>query len=323
MKYSRFCTKSRHYWSDRDGNPPPLDARFGYRPFFSNALSPFSAEAVVKLPDPMTVPVLSRRYLPAKDEWIQMVEKALRAGIEKVVLARCQILELAFKPDPFALLASLNGQGAYRFCVEEPEWAFFGASPERLFYRCRDKLWSEAMAGTRKRGKTDQEDARLREDLMHSVKDLSELTPVKRFLQEALTPLSQLPPQFSPVEVHRTTNVQHLYSQCNTVLRKNITDQMLLNSIHPTPALCGMPQRAASQLIKELEPFDRGLYGGAIGWSSADSSEWIVAIRSCLLKGTTAYLYAGTGIVKGSDPEKEWEELNHKEALYANCFLDH
>lgn len=317
--------KLRVYWSDREGNGPPPHAKFQCRPFFPDAPIPFqeSSERIEHLPSPISVKVLKRTFLPEKKQWIHAIENALSKSMEKVVLARCQILELAESPDPFALTAALKkkAHGAYVFCYNAGDTSFFGASPERLFFRNGQTLYSEAMAGTRARGSSPIEDDHLGLELMKSAKDLRELTPVRTFLQTALDPICQGPLSFSPISLHKTQNVQHLYTCCTAELRANLSDHEILFRLHPTPALCGTPTSEAFDLIRKVEPFDRGLYGGALGWSTVEASEWIVGIRSCLLKGNRAFLYAGTGIVEGSDPEEEWAELNQKSRLYDEIFL--
>ncbi len=258
--------------------------------------------------------------------WIQGVEKALdlirRKELQKVVLARSCTLELAQAPDPFAIVAALkqNAQGAFVFCLQSENQAFFGASPERLFMRKNRQIFSEAVAGTRRRGKNPPEDEKLQNQLLTSAKDLREFSPVQVYLQNALSPLCTSPLTFSPISIHQTQNVQHLYSRCSGNLKESVTDEEVLAHIHPTPALCGTPKQKAFSIIQELEPFERGLYGGAIGWTTPEASEWIVGIRSCLLKGKTATLLSGTGIVEGSDPEEEWDELNQKLKLYDGIY---
>jgi menaquinone-specific isochorismate synthase len=262
---------------------------------------------------------LKRTFLPEKREWVASVKTALAKNLGKVVLARCEILELEREPDPFALTAALKerSSGAYLFCFSEGDTAFLGASPERLFSRSQNTLYTEAVAGTVPRGKTPEEDSRLGEALLKSEKALRELAPVQAFFQKVLPP----PLTFSPISLHKTQNVQHLYMRCSASVPDNLPDSELLSRLHPTPALCGTPTDKAFALISELEPFERGLYGGAIGWSTPETSEWIVGIRCCLIKGKRAYLYTGAGIVEGSDPEEEWEELNHKRRLYDGIFL--
>lgn len=319
--------KGNLYWADREGNPPHAHCTFHFRPFDSGIDFSFSPEYVA-LPPPCSFKVLKKTYFPSYKVWKSGVQKALdcirRKELEKVVLSRICVLELASPPDPFAIAAALKqkAQGAFVFCMQTHSESFLGASPERLFIRKDRKLISEAIAGTRPRGKTLVQDERLRKALLESAKDLREFSPVQTYLQSALSPLCVNPLSFTPISVHQTQNVQHLYSRCSGTLKKAVTDEEILSSLHPTPALCGMPTKKAYSLIQELEPFDRGLFGGAIGWTTPESSEWIVGIRSCLIKGNTATLFSGTGIVEGSDPEEEWEELNQKIKLY-DRILDH
>jgi menaquinone-specific isochorismate synthase len=269
------------------------------------------------------VKVRKRTFLPDRSGWTIAVQSALAKGIEKVVLARCQVLELESAPDPFALTASLKekAKGAFIFCFSDGDTAFLGASPERLFCRVGQMLYSEAMAGTRPRGHSLEEDIKFETELLGSAKDLREFIPVRAFLEKTLTPLCQEALSFSPIGLYKTQNVQHLYTRCTARLKPNCSDDDILRRLHPTPALCGTPQSDAFKTIRELEPFDRGLYGGALGWSCGNASEWIVGIRCCLIQKQRAYLYTGTGIVEGSDPAKEWEELDHKARLYEGIFI--
>ncbi|MBM3183994.1 MAG: isochorismate synthase [Chlamydiae bacterium] len=315
----------RVYWTDRGGKGAPIEARFSTVPFDATHPKVVHAKFETTLPPPKTIRVKKRTFLPDKDAWISIVKSALKTALPKVVLARSQILELEETPDPFALAASLKAQieNSYLICIQEGNRAFLSATPERLFRRYGNQIESEAMAGTRKRGNTMKEDEKLGSELLKSKKDLSEIEPVQDFLKTQLFPFCEKPPHFSPISLHRTKNVQHLYATCEGELQSGVDDRELLKALHPTPALCGTPKEKALDLIRTLEPFDRGLYGGAIGWQTADTSEWIVGIRSCLIEGNIAYLYAGCGIVQGSDPEEEWEELNHKTKLYERIFLDH
>ena len=271
---------------------------------------------------------MKKTFEPCFDVWCAGVEKALdlirRKELEKVVLGRSCLIELEEQPDPFAIAAALKetAEGAFIFCAKFPDGHFLGASPERLFSRSGKKLMSEAIAGTRPRGKDRDHDEKLRSNLLRSFKDLREFSPVQQYLQKTLSPFCNDPLTFTPISVHQTRNVQHLYSRCSGTLKASISDEEILTSLHPTPALCGTPTKKAYSLIQELEPFDRGFFGGAIGWSTPDASEWIVGIRSCLIKGKTATLFSGTGIVEGSNPRSEWEELNQKIKLYDRVLVN-
>jgi menaquinone-specific isochorismate synthase len=313
------------YWKSRDQSQPPKNATFHLLPF---AGKPFTLPLKQRdLPPPSCVKVLKKTLLPEKKKWMQSVQQALdlihSGAIEKVVLARACRLELEFAPDPFSITAALSdlAENSYVFCVDLGSKAFLGATPERLFAKEDRTLFSEAVAGTRKRSNCPIEDRQMQLDLLQSEKELSEFIPVQTYLNDTLFPFCQSPLEFSQTGICKTKNVQHLYSQCTASLLENISDETILSALHPTPALCGVPKEKAQSVIRQLESFDRGLYGGVIGWQSEGKSEWIVAIRSCLLEGNIATLYSGAGIVKKSDGEQEWEELNQKLKLYDSIFV--
>ncbi len=315
------------FWADREGKSPPSHCTFHFRPF-SAGISSQKIQIVNHLPKPTPpIKVLRRTFSPNHEKWIEGVKKSVDAIIhqelQKVVLARTVTLELEATPNPFAIAAALQlkAEGAFVFCIQTPEFSFLGASPERLFSRKGKEILSEAIAGTRKRGKTPEEDETLKRELLASAKDMRELSPIQTYLNQVLSPICKAPIIFSPISVHAAQNVQHLYSRCSALLNDGITDEEILERLHPTPALCGTPKEKALKLIEELEPFQRGLYGGAIGWKTPEASEWIVGIRSCLIQGKTATLFSGTGIVEGSDPEEEWEELDQKLRLYEGILL--
>lgn len=314
------------YWSDREGQSAPSDCTFHVRPFGSK-LQTFPTIRI-ELPFPARAKAIKKTFSPTKEEWFEKVEKALdlihRKELQKVVLARTCTLELETAIDPFALAAALKNkaQGAFVYCFESKGEAFLGATPERLFKRTGKTIYSEALAGTRPRGKNPREDEKLQKQLLTSAKDLREFSYIPDYLQSVLSPLCTTPLRFTPISVHQTQNVQHLYSRCSGTIKEMMTDEQILAHLHPTPALCGVPKHKALSTIRELEPFDRGLYGGALGWTTGEESEWIVAIRSCLLQGKMATLFSGTGIVEGSNPEHEWDELNQKLRLY-DGILDH
>jgi len=309
------------FWEDSSGSAPPDDAIFSYCPFIGTKPKPFGAlTRIKKLPKAKRYKVQSGSFSPSKEEWVQLVKKTKNEKISKVVLARCCTLECEEAPNPFAVLASLQkkGKNGTLFCFSDEKKAFLGASPEILFSRKRNEIELEAVAGT----------CLLHEDrnkFLNSKKDLSEIEPVITYLIDTLIPLSKSPPQFTTIGVKETPNLLHLHSKGKATLKKGI-DRDVIEKIHPTPALCGLPKTRAMDWIERHEPFERGLYGGTLGWSTKSESNWIVAIRCCEIEGKTVKLYTGAGIVPLSDPEKEWEELNNKMALFEDIFesnLDH
>ena len=259
--------------------------------------------------------------------WERNIGRALRTFSEgslgKVVLARRA--EIGFDGDLDATLLLEGLKEATPNCFHfytEPEAgvAFLGASPERLFSREGNLVVSEAVAGTRPRGLSSEDDDGLREDLLHSAKDRSEHTYVRTGIEEALAPLcEELDPDGEVVEM-KLARGRHLKSMVRGTLKDGVTDAGLLEALHPTPAVGGHPRDGALAEIRDLEPFDRGLYAGPVGWFGAEASEFAVGIRSGLVRGRTLDLYSGAGIVAGSVPDEEWAEIENKISDFTGMF---
>jgi menaquinone-specific isochorismate synthase len=251
-------------------------------------------------------------------EAVNRALKEIEAGhFQKVVLARQTIFKLAYAPDPFEVAAALESRakGSSLFCVQfNDKNAFLGASPERLFQRDNKAILFDAIAGTRPQGPG------MDEELLSSDKDRREFQFVQDYLEKKLGPYCIQPITFSPLAIHKAANVQHLFSQGKGILSGAISDREILKQLHPTPAVCGTPNKEAGDWIYKEEPFCRNLYTGVVGWSNQTESDWTVAIRSCFLSGETACIYTGTGIVAGSDPAEEWDELEAKLGLYSEVF---
>ena len=234
----------------------------------------------------------------------------------KIVLARARDLTAARPLHPLQLLNGLRQRfpSCHAFSLANGRGqSFIGASPERLVRVSRGVLETEALAGSIRRGASASEDAALAAALLHSEKDLHE----QRLVVEAITGrLAQLglKPEFSPSpEVRRLANVQHLLTPIRAVLPATVRLLDALAALHPTPAVGGTPQAAAVARIRGLEGFPRGLYAGALGWINArGGGEFFVGLRSALVDGPRARLYAGAGVVAGSVPENEFAETELK-----------
>ena len=251
-------------------------------------------------------------------------EAAVRTGLEqiesgeyqKIVLARAVdiVSDLSFDP-----LSSLNLlRNKFRDChafsmANGLEQSFIGATPE-LSLRVRGKeLFTEAIAGSAPRGKTAGDDARFARELLGSEKDLREHNIVVDSIQRRLRLLGIEPEISERPYLLQLSNVQHLRSLINAEIPGEIHILDILASLHPTPAVGGTPREAAIPDIRKIESFDRGLYAGAIGWFDyRGDGEIVVAIRSALIDGCRARIYAGNGIVSGSDPEREKLETDLK-----------
>ncbi|KAK4427251.1 Isochorismate synthase, chloroplastic [Sesamum alatum] len=245
--------------------------------------------------------VLHQAHVPDKESWHSAINQALdlisrkNSPLVKVVLARSSRIATV-EIDPLEWLECLQGEvdKAYQFCLQPSESpAFIGNTPERLFYRDQLKVCSEALAATRARGASELLDLQIGNDLLSST------------VVEPYKALRKLP------------RVQHLYSRLIGTLQEEDDEFKILSSLHPTPAVCGYPAEEARALISEIEMFDRGMYAGPVGWFGGAESEFAVGIRSALVgNGVGALLYAGTGIVEGSDPALEWQELELKTSQF-------
>jgi menaquinone-specific isochorismate synthase len=270
---------------------------------------------------------VDRLDTPNRYEWSQNIDLALAKfadlQLEKIVLARKSTLTFTsdLQPQLLLLLLQPNNHPSYHFCFQiDATTAFIGTSPERLYSRHDRLLKTEAIAGTRHRGASTQSDMQLSEELRSSPKDIREHQLVVDNLQSILSQLCQSVKLDRTAAILKLNKVQHLYTQCQGVLTPDITDADILPQLHPTPAVGGVPRTPALKLIQELEPFERGWYAAPVGWVGADDAEFAVAIRSGLIDRNRLLLFAGAGIVTGSQSEEEWIEIENKIRHFTDLF---
>lgn len=264
--------------------------------------------------------ILRRVDAPGYEDWKQNVNTALeeidKGALKKVVLARSTILELEKSVSPWDILAKmrvLHHPSTTLFLVQRsPVTAFIGATPEKLYERKGGQISTMALAGTRKRGGNLVEDLIVQRDLLASEKEQHEASIVQRELIGTLQSLCQTMKSDKEPSVLETRNLYHLLYSMRGDLRPDIADRHLLQLLHPTPALGGSPRAAALRMIKTLEPFRRGWYGAPLGWFADEAADVAIGIRSAMIQNNKVHLFAGAGIVNGSEPEKEWEELENK-----------
>jgi menaquinone-specific isochorismate synthase len=243
--------------------------------------------------------------------------EAIAAGtVKKIVLARAQDMRADAPLHPLRLLNGLRERfpECYSFSVANGRGhSFIGASPERLVRVSKGVLETEALAGSARRGQTAAEDAAFGTALLESEKDLREHRHVLDSIVRRLEPLG-LSPAFSTTPgLRKLANVQHLHTPVVATMPAGIHLLDALSRLHPTPAVGGSPRDEAVARIGALEGFSRGLYAGTIGWLNArGGGEFLVGIRSALVEGSTARVYAGAGIVAGSDPDREYGETELK-----------
>jgi menaquinone-specific isochorismate synthase len=244
------------------------------------------------------------------------VARIARGEIEKIVLARAKDVRAASALDPLGMLNGMRQRfpDCTAFSVANGRGqSFIGASPELLLRVEGGVVFTEALAGSAGRGSSASEDASLGGQLLRSDKDLREQRIVLDSILQRLEPLGlDLKFPGRPL-LKRLSNVQHLHTPLEARLPKGVRLLDMLERLHPTPAVGGTPREVAVPLIADLEAFPRGLYGGALGWiDSNGGGEFVVGLRSALVDGPRARMYAGAGIVAGSSPEREFEETELK-----------
>ncbi len=251
------------------------------------------------------------------DQWEDAVQRALteiRAGaVEKVVLARSRAIDLARRVDPAAAFAALRDAhpACYRFLYwDEGGALFLGASPERLVSLRQGVVRADAVAGTATVGAAEGA-GKLR--LLDQAKDRREQEVVLRAILAAIGSICSDVTAPDTPSLQELRHLVHLRTEVVGTAPAGTHVLDLVARLHPTPAVAGTPLDAALRLIESLEPRQRGWYAGPIGWvDAAGDGDFAVGIRSALVQGNQALLYAGAGIVEGSIASREWEECTAK-----------
>lgn len=264
--------------------------------------------------------IVASRRTTTPEQWAEQVESVLdrieQGDLRKVVLAVALAVTLEREvavPDVLERLRRSFPE-CYRFLVEPTEQAgFFGVPPERLVKLQGRRAETEALAGSVARGDTPEEDADLAESLLGSEKLQREQGMVTETIEERLAPLGDV--TVGDQGIRKLANIQHLQTPitCDLDADNHVLD--LVEALHPTPAVGGLPPEEAERVIRETEGFERGWYASPIGWfDAAGDGEFAVGIRSAVAGGRRATLFAGNGIVADSDPETEWAEISLKYA---------
>lgn len=252
--------------------------------------------------------------VPDPRDWSAMVGDAVTAirdgEMEKVVLAREVRAVAACTIDVTETLRRLRSANStcYVFGCWSGGSAFVGASPERLVRVDGREVQSSSLAGSVRRGATAGDDAAQAALLRASAKDRAEHAIVRRALCTALARLCDDVSADDEPALLSLPQVHHLHTAVRGRLRAGHTLLQLAAQLHPTPAVGGAPTDAALRFIREHEQMDRGWYAGPIGWLQRDRGELAVGLRSALIAGTEARLFAGCGVVADSDPDQEYAE---------------
>ncbi|MDQ1145451.1 anthranilate synthase component 1 [Bacillus sp. SORGH_AS 510] len=261
----------------------------------------------------------------SKESYIKNVEIAkehiLNGDIFQVVLSRR--MKSSFSGNPLTLYRKhrANNPTPYMFYIDFEGYTVIGSSPESLIKTNGNKVISNPIAGTKKRGSNSQEDQLIEKELRKDEKELAEHKMLVDLGRNDLGKICEfgsiLVDKYMAVEKYR--HVMHLVSEVSGKLLPNKTAIDALAACIPAGTVSGAPKVRAMEIINNLEKSKRGLYSGAVGYISANGNmDFALAIRTMILKEGTAYIQAGAGIVFDSIPESEYQETLNK----LNSFLE-
>lgn len=254
-----------------------------------------------------------------KDNWTKNINEALiqieKEHFTKIVVSRRKDILLDKKPNLPSLLEKLAERNplCYVFAYGTGKSIFLGASPEKLVKYDKNHIEADGLAGSIARGKTPEEDKNLENELLSSKKNLAEQKSVVDFIVRTFDNFSNKIDYPKKPIIKKLGSIQHLFTPIKAEVDPDFNIFELISCIHPTPAICGAPCVIARSVINDLENYKRGLYSGVIGWLNFDKQgEFAVGIRSALLNDKKLVVFAGCGIVNGSDPELEFNEAELK-----------
>ncbi|ELZ13562.1 isochorismate synthase [Halovivax asiaticus JCM 14624] len=276
-----------------------------------------SAPPVVSRPEPPRLESQQRSTTP--DEWRHQVRRAVEAidttELQKIVLAQSLTATLDGALALPTMLTRLRRRypACYRFAIDGTDGStFFGATPERLISKDGTTFETEALAGSVPRGETPDEESSHADDLRQSEKLDAEHAFVVDAIRTNLTDLVESI-AIRPQTIKRLATIQHLQTPMHGQIGANTHVLDIVRALHPTPAVGGVPQTQACETIRSIEPIDRGWYAAPIGWfDEHGDGEFAVGIRSGVISGERVTLFAGNGIVAGSDADEEAAEIDLK-----------
>ena len=254
---------------------------------------------------------------------VNTIKSYIKEGdVMQVVLA--QDFYRPFEEDSFKLYSALRelNPSPYMYYLNLEECEVVGSSPEILVRVENDDITLRPIAGTRKRGKTEEEDIQNEQDLLNDPKELAEhlmlidlgRNDVGRIADIGSVRLTE------KMVIERYSHVMHIVSNVIGKLSKEYNFVDALKATLPAGTLSGAPKIRAMEIINELEPSSRGIYGGAIGYISWNGNiDTAIAIRTAVIKNNLIHVGAGAGIVADSDPESEWQECIQKSKVFLDA----
>ncbi|MDP4086272.1 MAG: isochorismate synthase [Bacillota bacterium] len=259
-----------------------------------------------------TKEIFPERWKETVDE---VVDTLISGQMKKVVLARELRLVFNHLVCATTVLSRLfkEQKESFIFAFESGSDCFIGASPERLVKKKGNDVFSTCLAGSISRGKSPSEDQVLGDTLLKDQKNLREHQFVVEMIKEAMEESCEEVLLPDHPQLMKMRDIQHLYTPVIGKSKPNTSLLLFVERLHPTPALGGLPKKEAIEKIRQVEELDRGFYAAPLGWMDyKESGEFAVSIRSALIQGKEASLFAGCGVVADSDSESEYQETGLK-----------
>ena len=251
---------------------------------------------------------------------------ALKNGeLDKLVLSRAYSFDINNKIIWDSLLQKLYERfpDCYLYFIKKNSSIFFGSSPEMFLKVSNQSAEVESVAGSAARGEKTESDYELEKFLKTSEKNHQEHLFVSDFITGILIKYSNNVRVIEEKQIRKLDNIQHLITRISAEFNSNENLFELIDSLFPTPAVCGVPKGKAINLIRKLEAHDRGLYSGLVGLFDFEGNcELAVSIRSALVKDNQVIAFAGAGLVKDSNPQEEFLETNLKLNTILSLFTD-
>jgi len=297
-----------------------------------NALKNSLLQPVPALPDLVSISKSSDKPRCEANFISSYGENAFKADVDKIKdyvfagdtmqVVISQRMSHDFTGEPINLYRALRCQNPspYMYFLDFGDHQIVGSSPEILTRMENNEVTVRPIAGTRRRGKSEQEDLALEKELINDPKEIAEhlmlidlgRNDVGRVAQTGSVKLTE------KMVVERFSHVMHITSNVTGQLKPELTAMDVLRATLPAGTLSGAPKVRAMEIIDQLEPVKRGIYGGAIGYLSWDGGmDTAIAIRTAVIKNNTVYVQAGAGVVADSQPDLEWKEtMNKARALF-------
>nr|WDB00074.1 isochorismate synthase [Cyanidium sp. THAL103] len=266
--------------------------------------------------------LISIEYVPNLFDWRVNINKIINdinnKSLRKLVIARQKVIKFEQSLEIFKIIkiVTKNKSNTYNFfIIINSDSGFISFSPERLYIRNINIIESEAIAGTRPRGNNLQEDKELAFHLYNSYKDKEEINIVNQYIKHKFLNLCLQTDKPTEYIIFQTSYVQHLYKRYAGLLLSD-NDKKIIETLHPTPAICGSPKHNALVNLAKYERFSRSCYASPAGWLSTSKTNIGILIRSAFISKNRIFIFGGCGIMKKSNIIDEWNEIENKMNLF-------